>query len=99
MALAALKSREAPCPNAASQELTELPLDERRHAAGTLGAREKRREMRAHDAVEDGVLGGAGAIRLDTWACRTPRIVRRRRRQLRHRFRIVDRAVSRDGYE
>jgi hypothetical protein len=99
VARVATKACETSCPDAASQELAELALDERRHATRGFGRLEERREMRAHDAVEDGVLGRAGAIRLDTRACRTPRVVRRRRRQLRHRFRIVDRVFSRDRYE
>jgi len=89
MARLAAKAGEAAGPHATSQELAELALDERRDAAGALGGREKRGEMRAHDAVEHRVLGGAGAIRLDRSARLAVRVISRRRRERRHRIGIT----------
>jgi hypothetical protein len=63
------KPHEASGPDATSQELAELALDERRHATGPLRDSEIRREMSAHDAVKNGVLGGADTIRVDAVAC------------------------------
>jgi len=60
---------------------------------------QKRREVRAHGAVDDGVLGGAPTIGVDRRGrCASP-IVPRRRRERRHRIRIVAGAPSRDPYE
>jgi len=49
--------------------------DERREAAFTvaLGGAEKRREMLAHDTVNDGVRGGAPPVCVDAGGARHPR--------------------------
>src|SRR6266404_4790 len=99
VACVAAKAREPSGPHAAPQELAELALDECGYAAGALCGLQKGREMRAHDAVEDGVLGGAGAIGVDRRARRTVRMVPRCRRGWRHRIRIARGAWSRDRYE
>ncbi len=59
----AAKAGEASGPHATSEELVELTLDERRHAAGGCGGSEERGEVRAHDAMEHRVLGAVGVPR------------------------------------
>jgi len=65
VARVASKASEAPGPDAACNEVAELPLDEGRQAvaAGALGGgAEKGGEMLAHDLVEHGVLGEPTSI-------------------------------------
>jgi hypothetical protein len=64
VAVAALKPREAAGPASTRHEVAKLLLDERGNAAlAMLGrAAEKGREMLAHDAVQNGVLGRPRAV-------------------------------------
>jgi hypothetical protein len=92
LACVAAEAGEPSGPDTASQELPELALDERRHAAGTLCGPKKRGEMLAHDAVQNRVLGGSGAIRVDRWVRRAVRGIPRRCRERWHRLGIARRA-------
>jgi hypothetical protein len=71
----ATKACETSAPHAAFQELPKLAFDERRDAAGVPCGREKRREVLADDAVEHGVLGGAGTVRVDRSRRRALRVI------------------------
>jgi len=61
----AVEAGEAVRPDAAGEELAELALDERRDAAAGLGRPQERREVRAYDPMQHGVLGSARPIGAD----------------------------------